>query len=372
MTATPKVTNINKRQRDVGFFMRANRNKVMAVDPKTFHVSWNIDAPTFPRILGVPADFGGCGSYRIIQPLMSLIRNKHTQGYVSNKKFNSYEIARLKPDTVIFQRQVTEPSLQYVKQITHINQCFTVMEYDDLLDAIDDKNVSKNDFSEKEKNNLYAGLRTVDRLVCSTPFIAQEYGKYSTDVKIAPNYLEKSKWMPLIPKRNISKKPRVGWAGGFSHVGDLEVLIDVIKELHKEVDFVFMGLCLPEIEPYIAEYVVPTDYRNYHLKLSTLNLDLAIIPLAYTKFNLGKSNLKVLEMGVLGYPIIATDISTYHGFPITYIKNNDKDLWIKSIRDHINNLDETYRKGDELRNFIHNNYMLEDNLNVWLDAWTPS
>jgi glycosyltransferase involved in cell wall biosynthesis len=368
----PKAVNINKRSRDVHFFTRANRAKVQSVDPKLFNISWNIDMPVGTRILGQPADFGGCGSYRIIYPLLNLIRQQGLQGLISNKKYNSYEIARLKPDTVIFQRQIYDHSIQYVKQVTNINQCFTIMEIDDLLDCIQEKNMSRLDFTDKHVQNLYSILRVVDRLVCSTDFIANEYRKYANEVIVAPNTLERSKWCNLAPQRATTKKPRVGWTGGFSHVGDLEVLIDVVKELHNEVDFIFHGYMHPDIEPYAREFHPAVDLPSYPAKLASLNLDIALAPLECNKFNLGKSHLKVLEYGILGYPVISTEIDTYKGFPVTYIKNNDPKLWVAAIREHINDMDETRKRGDILKKHISDNWMLEDHLADWLNAWTPS
>jgi hypothetical protein len=45
----------------------------------------------------------------------------------------------------------------------------------------------------------------------------------------------------------------VGWVGAQQHQGDLALIIDVVKQTADEVEWVFMGMCLPEMRPYIAE-----------------------------------------------------------------------------------------------------------------------
>ena len=46
--------------------------------------------------------------------------------------------------------------------------------------------------------------------------------------------------------------------------------------------------------------------------------------------------------------------------------------WIDAIREHVSDLDELARRGDALREYVNGNWMLEDNLDVWLKAWLPS
>ena len=102
-----------------------------------------------------------------------------------------------------------------------------------------------------------------------------------------------------------------------------------------------------------------------------LALDLAIAPLEINAFNEAKSNLKLLEYGILGYPVICTDILPYQGdFPVTRVPNKP-DRWIKAIREHIHDLDESRKRGAALREHVLANWMLEDHLDEWAKAWLP-
>jgi hypothetical protein len=169
----------------------------------------------------------------------------------------------------------------------------------------------------------------------------------------------------------MSAKPRVGWAGSPTHAGDLALVLDVVKATAREVDWVFMGMCPEEIRPYVREFHPPVKLPDYPAKLASLNLDLAIAPLEDIPFNHGKSHLRLLEYGVLGYPVICSDLTPYRGdYPVTRVRNRYKD-WIEAIRAHVADLDQTARQGDRLREHVRANWMLEDHLDVWLQAWLP-
>jgi glycosyltransferase involved in cell wall biosynthesis len=162
----------------------------------------------------------------------------------------------------------------------------------------------------------------------------------------------------------------VGWAGGISHSGDLEVIADVVKELAGEVDWVFLGMCPDALRPFIAEFHPGVPMDRYPAKLASLGLDLALAPLEFNPFNEAKSNLKLLEYGVLGYPVICTDIVPYQcGLPVTRVKNRYRD-WVSAIREHLADPDASKTKGAALRNAVLEDWTIERHMARWLAGWT--
>lgn len=109
------------------------------------------------------------------------------------------------------------------------------------------------------------------------------------------------------------------------------MLRQVVKDTEADVEWVFFGL---KPEGVSAEYHSGTAIENYPRKLASLNLDLAVVPLEINQFNTCKSNLRLLELGVLGIPIICTDIEPYRcGLPVTLVRNRTQD-WVAAIREH--------------------------------------
>ena len=107
-------------------------------------------------------------------------------------------------------------------------------------------------------------------------------------------------------------------------------------------------------------------------KLANLDLDLALAPLESHIFNDCKSNLRLLEYGACGFPVVCTDALPYRcDLPVTRVKNRYKD-WVDAIRMHVNDLDAAAKAGDALREAIHRDWMLDEQYaRFWLSQWMP-
>lgn len=205
-------------------------------------------------------------------------------------------------------------------------------------------------------------------MVVTTEYLAEQYRGWNADIRVVPNFVERARWGALRTAINEGKRPRVGWVGGVSHLGDLELIQDVVKATRKEIDWVFMGMCPESLQPYVT-FVKPVPFDQYPAKVASLGLDLALAPLEDHPFNLGKSHLRVLEMGILGIPVLATDILPYRGFPIWMVKNRYRD-WLNTIKELLADRDALRRAGTILREHIEQHWILEDHLDLWESAWT--
>ena len=111
--------------------------------------------------------------------------------------------------------------------------------------------------------------------------------------------------------------------------------------------------------------------HDYAAKLASLDLDLAVAPLEYHPFNEAKSNLRLLEYGVLGYPVLCTDILPYQsGLPVVRTANKHRD-WVRAIRDLVADRDVLRELGEKMRQAVIRDWMLEDHLDEWKRAWLP-
>jgi hypothetical protein len=252
------------------------------------------------------------------------------------------------------------------------SKAFHVFELDDLLTNIQLGNYARKDIHHKDLVKVFRqALNLCDRFVVSTENLAEEYAKYKDDIVVVQNRLERAKWGDLSGKRRQGRKPRVGWAGSVTHAADLVIIADVVKALKDEVEWVFMAL-KPKDTDNIVEFHAGVPIEEYPAKLASLNLDLALAPLEDVPFNHAKSHLRLLEFGVLGYPVICTDITPYRGpYPVTRVKNRFKD-WVDAIREHVADMDELAKRGDALRDHVNTHWILEDHLDDWLKAWLPS
>jgi len=324
-----------------------------------------------PRVLAHPGDSAGCGEYRIFAPMRALTQAGRVQGWADFHVFTPPEMERLDVDSIILQRQTHPEQVEAIAKHKKFSRAFRIYELDDLITHVPARNVHKETMPKDVEFWLRKGVGLCDRFVVSTAPLAEAFKGWNPDIRVVPNYIEKARWGDMKPLRRQSAKPRVGWAGGVGHTGDLEVIADVVKALADEVDWVFLGMCPEHMRPYVKEFYPGVPVPQYPAKLASLNLDLALAPLELHPFNEGKSHLRLLEYGVLGYPVICTDIYPYQGdYPVMRVKNRYRD-WVEAIRERINDLDACAREGDRLREYVRSNWLLEDNLDVWMQAWLP-
>lgn len=323
-----------------------------------------------PKIIGHQADIYGCGEYRIISPARALQKSGHAQTWTNFAHLREAEIARLRPDVVVMQRP-NEGLISSIESYHKFGGAFVVYELDDLLSHLTLHNPARNLITGDMVEGVMKTIAQCDRFVVSTPVLADLYRALHADIRVVPNYLERARWSGFAPRRHRSARPRVGWAGGGSHFGDLEMIADVVRELANEVDWVFFGLCPESLFPYVREVHEGVPLTKYQDKMATLDLDLAIAPLQIHLFNEAKSNLRILEYGIMGYPVICTDIAPYRGdFPVTRVPNKH-DAWVAAIREKLSDPDALAAEGDALRRHVEGNWMLEDHLDEWLAAWLP-
>ena len=333
-------------------------------------VAWDPEWRPRPRLLAHAADREGCGEYRIIAPMRSLVRAGRVQGWETMRLFDPAEMERISPDSLVVQRQMEWPQIEALERHVRYSKAFRVFEIDDLITNLPLKSVHRAHIHKDITKRFRKAAGLCNRLVVATEPLAKAYAGFSDEVVVCPNYLERARWGELRPARAERSRPRVGWAGGIGHAGDLELIVDVVRETAAEVDWVFFGMCPPELKDVVREFHTGIPLDQYAPKLASLDLDLAVAPLEQNAFNEAKSHLRLLEYGVLGYPVICSDLTPYQGdFPVTRVANRFRD-WVRAIRDAVAEPQALRAQGDALRDKVLAHWMLEDHLDDWLRAWT--
>ncbi|MBB3240354.1 glycosyltransferase involved in cell wall biosynthesis [Pseudomonas sp. Tn43] len=336
--------------------------------------NWNpFCTRALPLILGLPVNSTAVGHYRVIAPLTELEATGRVIARVAHESPSIVEIERLSPDTIVLQGRYSEGSAGDILRMKKYSSALRVFELDDYIISAPKKNAHARNKPVNIEQMLREGIGLCDRLVVTTQPLANILSSMHNDIRVVPNMLSPDPWATLTSRRRTSSKPRVGWGGGTSHTGDLEIIAEVVRELADEVEWVFFGMCPDALRPYVHEFHSAIGLQSYPFKLASLNLDLALAPLEFHIFNDCKSNLRLLEYGACGYPVICTDTEAYRGhLPCTRVFSNSTDEWLQAIRMHLADPDASYRMGDELREAVHRDFMLRgDNLNHWLWGWLP-
>lgn len=338
---------------------------------------WDPVADSMPRILGYGAGSLGSWQYRVNQPLEMLGamgKAQCAQTPFAEKTMailpTPVDIERMQPHTLLLHNTLHDGHLDVIAQYRRHNRVSLVFGQDDLMFALPPKNPYSQTVYKDIKKRVRRCIELCDRVVVTTEPLAEALRSFSAQIDIVPNYLPRAIWDGLQSQRRRGRRPRIGWAGAQQHGGDLELLYEVVTATAEEVDWIFFGMCPKQLRPHVREIHGPVEFAAYPAHLASLDLDLAVAPLEHNRFNEAKSNLRILEYGVLGWPVIASDVYPYRDGPITRVVNNPA-AWIRTIREQLADPEALSRAGDELRTWVRAGWMLEDHWDQWLSVLYP-
>lgn len=334
---------------------------------RTARIQPPLPGKPLPVVMASHVNWTGCGNYRVMKPWQALERALCLEGGVIHGFPSVMEVASVQPDILLLELPLDDRLPTMMQQYRKVSSASLVIEYDDNYLNISAKNAMASSLPKDMQRRLQLLSEQADWMVVSTEPLAHAYREFHSDIRVAQNRLNVEQWAHLKSRKREGKKPRVGWAGGSSHTGDLELLLPLMKALEDEVDWVFMGM---KPEGVRCEFHLAVPFELYPEKLSTLDLDLALVPLENNVFNECKSNLRLLELGACGVPIICTDIEPYRGdLPVTRLPNRFA-TWLSAIREQLADRQALSQRGDELRAAIHKDWLLQDEgLNDWKQAW---
>ena len=313
-----------------------------------------------------------CADIRLIKPLFAGIEKEFFKGQVigePNADGNNGELSIGPEETWVMHRtsilddQVIKTVRSQGTRIVH--------DLDDLLWEIPSDNPNHNVITPEMIFGLRKALTAVDCVTVSTHPLKESLLQWGIESFVLPNCLMPGDWTGLTPQRRSGRRPRVGWAGQSKvHHADLALLNSIMEALGDEVEWVFLGAA-PEFtnRTGIVSQVFPmVSMKDFPQALANLNLDLALAPLAVNTFNEAKSDLRLLQYGMLGYPVIATDIYPHRQAPVERVPNETV-AWVRAIRDRIGDLDAAEVEGQKLRQWVLNNRMIDKWLPQYRSVW---
>ena len=186
-----------------------------------------------------------------------------------------------------------------------------------------------------EAPSIPSASRTIVRTLCraaagvivSTPFLQRRFARLNPRVLVVPNALDERLFFAGTADgaRGAGGRLVVGFMGTLTHESDLMLVVQPLRALLRRnagtIEFQIVGgvsdprwLCvfdgLPvrriEVPPESVEYPAFVGWmrRNLHW-------DIAIAPLADSPLNRGKSDIKFLDYGALGFPGVYSAVPPY-------------------------------------------------------------
>jgi GT2 family glycosyltransferase/glycosyltransferase involved in cell wall biosynthesis len=327
--------------------------------------------PDVVRVCAFPYDQWGTGELRVRQPLRALERHGFAEmalmsDHVSGDVPNALELRRMSPDVVLAHNFLHDYQLVALEQYAAHSSALRVTGLDDLLTALPRTNPYSATIYGDIEQRIARSVALSDRLVVSTQPLADAYGRGCKDVRVIPNGLDDS-WLELENAKRNSARPRVGWAGARQHAGDLAILEPVVRATCDAVDWVFLGMCPPSVRGLAKEVHGMVPVEQYPARLASLGLDIAVAPLVDHPFNRAKSNLRLLEYGILGIPVIASAVTPYLDSPATLVAN-DEASWIEAVNALAGDASRRAMEGERMRRWVSQTGTLGIHLETWRSA----
>jgi glycosyltransferase involved in cell wall biosynthesis len=208
---------------------------------------------------------------------------------------------------VVLQQPRGEGWLKVIRSL-QANGTVVVYEVDDWLHAI--KNVPGHAFADQFTNHDLSEyekcMKACDAMIVSTPFLASAYRSFNKRIFVCENGIDVARYNLTRPGRSTVN---VGWAGATGHRQAVLGWLDAIGELMEERPFLnFVSIGQPYAKAFHAYFgesrAIATPFAAIEQYPSAMTmLDVAIAPAA-GGFHKAKSDLRWLEAGALGIPLV--------------------------------------------------------------------
>ncbi len=283
----------------------------------------------------------GCFQVRINEMFLAMQKLGHNMQFVVKGQYEYPELDDM--DIIVYSRYYNSDPFRSIWK-HKLDGKKIVYDMDDDVWNIPPLSPAYNTYKEAHKN--ITGLcKESDLVTVSTEYLAGIVEK-NTGVKpvVIPNALNLEKFKE---RPHNEGRLKVGWAGGSNHYEDLNIILDVVKDLQKEhdFDFIIQGLTATpwEVDAYntdlklrkdvVTEDMIEFDKQKmkiydkfremdlahvvwyppemYPALLRTLDLDIGLIPVKGYLFDKSKSILKYLEYTAVGTCALASDTEPY-------------------------------------------------------------
>jgi GT2 family glycosyltransferase len=325
-----------------------------------------------PVLLAYPEAQWASPQERVIAPFQHLQRAGMAAGMVSAHTLSVVQEARFNADIMVFQARVDADQVQTLMRAKALQNSFMVLDMNALHMASQAPGDDAFAFSAERIDLLQQSLKQVDRVVASSQVLADIAREFHSDVRLMPSRLPVGAWGDLRSARGRGHKPRVGLVSDAWQTQDLLMILSVIKAVGDEVEWVVMGDHDAVLRDNCDEWHALPGADQYPAALAALDLDLALLPAVDNLFSACKSNLGLLHLGVCAVPVICSDVRAYQGdLPVTRVPNTLPG-WADAIRAHTQDLPAAAQRGDQLREQIRRDWMLDEAaIQAWQAAWLP-
>ncbi len=370
------------------------------------------------KILVVPANEGGCSYYRAIMPFEKLEEHCGDEVEIRTNKnplnwdTSSNTAGEIHEDVewsdIVMTQNISNFGPDFMIELFKKSKelgSFIHYDTDDLLTEIYPGHRLFEVYRDRHLSELTQNLYyNADLVTVTQSKFANRIEEYVRGtLAVIKNAIDFDLPCWNLPKTyRTSKKQicKIGWVGGIHHEQDVKQVpglgISVNAKVGPEnIGWGFFGR--PPIGPegpedwqqkvwdeYTRILVGPQRHKNWAVFQAMptdkygsmyINIDIAIAPLEWNNFNDSKSEIKLMEAGRYGIPLIATDCGAYDeviengvtGYLIS--KENKRSDWTKAISKCVKDPKHARQMGENLKKIVNERYNINNVIHHRLDLY---
>lgn len=317
--------------------------KILAA--QTHHKEGQMNATDYLRIVSPFAELQKHGYKVDIQSYLLPDALLHQKDPFSKEVLSAYQDIGKKYDLVWSSYNHAGIFFSYLATLRDRGQLKFVYDYDDNLLNLDFTNpvaLIERVRDPNEGKKIEVVLRELSNISVTCSYLRDEFKVFrktnGKEIFVLSNYIDETLYIPQEKKEN--KKIKIGFYGSVSHQADLHEkdflrgLSYVYKKYRPHIEIEIVGNFFPQyLESFVPHSLIggSPDYFEW-IKLwkrTVCTWDIAVAPLRDTPFNRSRSELKYLETGAAGVPLVCSDIGVY---------TSQNALKCRSKQDWINNL----------------------------------
>lgn len=361
------------------------------------------------KVLYFLRDNGGCGFYRLAQPLQTAAAHDKTFEVRHVEKGDGEDTIAANlmwADICVTPRVFDEKFCNGIGQFKALGKK-VIVDWDDNLFKVSPLSPHYKDFGIENYSHAYGGgtldiwmdgkninlaknraglerakkaMAEADMVTTTTPILAEVFKEFNPNVRVLPNCVDLELWQKLAFKR--TNNIRMGWTGGYSHFEDWKILALILPEFmarNPNVTLVLLGQkfegTLKGIDPNRIEYRGWCPTPAYPFVSAILDLDFAVIPLVDSDFNNCKSPLKWLEMAALEVPSVSSLCSPYaemmdlvadNGM---FVEGNSPTGWMIALTGMAQDHQLRRRMGIAARQTVEQHFDIEKKWPMWVETY---
>jgi len=324
------------------------------------------DSPV--RVLAFAADEFACGQWRVIQPVRAM-----DDGRVAASISSGTHIDLESFDVAVFQRVLWPQQIRVLRALKQAGKKL-IFDYDDAFPITDSTHREHATFAPGSVNSdaLEQALALADAITVPTPQLVEHYRQMHRRVVLLPNAVDLAG--PMFtngPAEHVAPGLTVFWSGWTSHEENLRLIEPVITRLVRSRTDVYFALSGPTEFTAIFS-ALRGDQKMIHfpkmpyepfMRIASV-ADVAIAPLTLTGFNQNKSEIRLIEAGIWGVPVVASPAAPYVRFEggrgaCLLAEGNSLDAWEHHLTRLLDDSALRRQVGRAARTAVESNYDLK-------------